>query len=105
MLGEDVPNEYIEQVIAEADVKDEKRITYDDFLDMWRKELEDRQMNAWRGISKQRTVSVLAEEMFSASTDDEHTLSDGEISDYEPISHRLVSIAEIEQQKKKSSMK
>jgi calcium-dependent protein kinase len=105
LLGEDVPDAYVEQVIAEADVKDEKRVTYDDFLDMWRKELEDRQMNAWRGISKQRTVSVLAEEMFSASTDDEHTLSDGEISDYEPISHRLVSIAEIEQQKKKSSMK
>lgn len=98
LLGEDVPKQYVQQVIAEVGVEQNTRVTYEDFLDMWRQELEDRSMSAWRGISKQRTVSVLADEML-ASTDDE--MQSGE-EDYEPISNRLVSIAEIEQERSTS---
>merc|ERR1712038_1001422 len=64
LLGEDVPKQYIEQVIAEVgDNQQNTRVTYDDFLDMWRQEIEDKSMSAWRGISRQRTVSLLADEM------------------------------------------
>jgi hypothetical protein len=108
VLGEDVPHKYIEQVIAETDIKDSKqRVTYEDFLNMWRQELEDRQMRAWRGISKQRTVTALAEEMLATSSDDEgiSASAGSDDSEYKPISSRLVSIAEREQKKSKSSNK
>ncbi len=100
-MGEDVPKEYIEQVIAEAGVSQDQRVTYEDFLNMWRQEIEDKSMAAWRGISRQRTVSALADEMLGSSTDDEMTGDEAD-SDYEPISNRLVSIAEMEQEKSQS---
>lgn len=69
---------------------------------MWRQELEDRKMNQWRGISKQRTVSDLIEEMFAKNTDYEVASDISGDDDYEPISNRLVSIVEIEEQKSRS---
>jgi len=98
LLGEDVPKEYILQVIAEAGDSHNTRVTYDDFLNMWRQELEDRSISAYRKISRQRTVSLLADEMLGSSTDDE---MHSEV-DYEPISTRLVSIAEMEQERSMS---
>lgn len=103
LLGEDVPNKVIEDVIAEADLDDNNRVTYEDFLQMWRQELEDRQMKAWRGISRQRTVSVLADEMLASSTDgsnDEDEDDDGFLERH--TTNRLVSIAEMEQERKES---
>ncbi len=99
-MGNDVPKTYKEQVIAEANVKQDQRVTYEDFLDMWRKEIEDRKLNAYRGISKQRTVSVLADELFASSEDDDSSSEDG--NDDQPLSARLVSIVEIEEYKSKS---
>ncbi len=96
-----MPQKYVEEVIAEAKVKHNNRVSYEEFLDMWRQELEDRKMNQWRGISKQRTVSDLIEEMFANNTNYE-VASDISDDDYEPISNRLVSIAEIEEQKSRS---
>ncbi len=100
LLGDGVPKNYIEQVIAEADIDQHQRVTYENFLDMWRQEIEDRKLNALRGISKQRTVSVLAEEMLASSSTDEEPSDDDEC----PYSGRLVSIAEIEQEKSRSSL-
>lgn len=98
LLGEDVPKSYIEQVIAEAGLSQHERVTYEDFLDMWRQEVEDKSMAAYRKISRQRTVSALADEMLLSSDDDNEMNSET----YEPISTRLVSIAEIEQEKSMS---
>ena len=105
LLGHDVPNKVIEDVIAEADLDDDNRVTYEDFLQMWRQELEDRQMRAWREISRQRTVSVLADEMLASSTDDEDGSKDSDDNDdflERHTTNRLVSIAEMEQEKKES---
>lgn len=65
---------------------------------MWRQEIEDRKLNALRGISKQRTVSVLAEEMLVSSTDEDQV-----DDEFDPLSNRLVSIAEIEMKRSRSS--
>ena len=94
MLGEEVPHSYIEQVVAEAGINQADRVTYEDFLHMWKQEIEDRQIKAWRGISKQRTVSALEDEMLYASGDETYS-SDDEVND----TSRLVSIAEIEERK------
>lgn len=104
MLGHEVPNEYIEQVIAEADRDNDHKVTYEDFLNMWRQELEERKMNAWRGISQRRTVSELADEMLAQTSDDEATSGHDtdDFSTYQSVSSQLVSIAEIEREKNKS---
>ena len=99
LLGDNVPKEYIEQVIAEANVKQNKRVTYDDFLNMWRLEIEERKLRAFRGISRQRTVSALADEMAFSSEDSSDDDDDVEMP---PLSTRLVSIAEIEENKSRS---
>lgn len=83
-------------MIAEAGINHDQRVTYEAFLDMWRQEIEDKKLNAWRGISKQRTVSALAEEMLHVSTDEENS-TDDEDDFGNPYSNRLVSIAEIEE--------
>ena len=94
-------------MIAEADFNHDQRVTYEAFLDMWRQEIEDKKLKAWRGISKQRTVSALAAEMLAGSTDDENSDAEDDEDDFSnPYSNRLVSIAEIEERSRSlSSMK
>ena len=78
-------------------MKQEDRVTYQDFLNMWREEIEDKSLNALRGISRQRTVSILADELLANS-------SHGETSeDDQFLSNRLVSIAEIEERSRSAS--
>ena len=86
-----MPKSYIEHVIAETDITHDKGVTYEDFLDMWRQELEDKKINAWRKISRQRTVSKLVEEMLTSSTDGEE---DSDDVDSDPLSHHFLTVAE-----------
>jgi len=71
ILGNDVPKEYIDQVIDEADQKQDHRISYDDFLAIWDGELEERKLEKISGINANRTVADLANEVVYYSTDDD----------------------------------
>ena len=69
MLGSQVPDAYIAQIIAEADLNHSSKISYEDFLEMWNEEKEEEKLDEWRGISAKRTVNKLAEEMFLSDSD------------------------------------
>mmetsp|Transcript_16724 Transcript_16724/g.31684 ORF Transcript_16724/g.31684 Transcript_16724/m.31684 type:complete len:679 (-) Transcript_16724:4023-6059(-) len=69
ILGDDVPEEYIEQVIAEADFKRDRMISYDQFLSLWDADLKEREIESLAGINKGRTVDDLAEEILRISED------------------------------------
>lgn len=69
MLGTEVPDEYIAQIIAEADLKNKNKISYEEFLEMWNEDKEEEEIDEWRGISAKRTVKNLAEEMFHEDSD------------------------------------
>jgi len=66
-----VPKEYIDQVIEQADIKRNHRISYDEFLNMWEFELDERKLENLSGINAKRTVADLADELLDFSTDDE----------------------------------
>lgn len=70
ILGDDVPEEYIGQVIAEADMKRDRMISYDEFLSLWDGDLKEREIETLAGINKDRTVDDLAEEILSSSEDE-----------------------------------
>jgi hypothetical protein len=99
LLGDEVPDEYIAKIINEADFKNDNRVSYDEFLEMWQREVEDGRIEAWSGISAKRTVCNLESEMLEFSgTDDD--LTSGDDNDTPPPSkprgkRRLGSIIEI----------
>ena len=66
-----MPKEYIDQVIEQADIKRNHRISYDEFLNMWEFELDERKLENLSGINAKRTVADLADELLDFSTDDE----------------------------------
>jgi serine/threonine protein kinase len=70
IFGDDAPEEYIEQVIAEADIKRDRMISYDEFLSLWDEDLKEREIETLAGINKGRTVDDLAEEILCSSEDD-----------------------------------
>ena len=76
IFGDDVPKEYIDQIIDEADLKEDHKISYDEFLSMWEGELEENEIENMAGINNRgRTVSLLADELHD-STDDESVSGD-----------------------------
>mmetsp|Transcript_17562 Transcript_17562/g.21453 ORF Transcript_17562/g.21453 Transcript_17562/m.21453 type:complete len:683 (+) Transcript_17562:151-2199(+) len=96
LLGESVPEKYIKQVIAEADLRNDNKVTYDEFLYMWRQDIEDRNIAVLRTISAKRTVTNLVEEMIDDTSGDEE--------EYEPTQdRRLGRIAELDDGKKSFS--
>ena len=56
ILGEDVAEEYIDQIITEADLEKNNKVSYQEFLAMWKDELVERQIEGLRGINNKRTV-------------------------------------------------
>jgi len=52
ILGDDVPSEYVDQVLAEAAQTGQKKVSYQEFLAMWKDELEERKLEGTRGIKK-----------------------------------------------------
>jgi len=96
LLGESVPEKYIKHVIAEADLRNDNKVTYDEFLYMWRQDIEDRNIAVLRTISAKRTVTNLVEEMIDDTSGDEE--------EYEPTQdRRLGRIAELDDGKKSFS--
>jgi len=83
-------------VIAEADLRNDNKVTYDEFLYMWRQDIEDRNIAVLRTISAKRTVTNLVEEMIDDTSGDEE--------EYEPTQdRRLGRIAELDDGKKSFS--
>jgi len=79
LFGDDVPKEYIDQVIDEVDdMKGDHKISYDKFLDMWEGELEENEIENMAGITRRRTVSILADDIYN-STDDESSTANSAV--------------------------
>lgn len=75
IFGDDVPEEYIEQVIAEADIQRDRKISYDEFLSLWDGDLKEREIETLAGINKDRRVEDLAEEILDSSDNDSTTFA------------------------------
>ncbi len=76
LLGDDVPAEYIDQVIDEVDIKQDHKISYDEFLNIWEGQLEERKLEKISGINSKRTVTDLENEVLhDGITDDESVYS------------------------------
>jgi calcium-dependent protein kinase len=71
ILGDDVPKEYINQVIEEVDLQQDHKISYDEFLAIWDEEIRERKLELVSGISPRRTVADLAHDIVYSTTDDE----------------------------------
>ena len=69
ILGEDVAEEYIDQIITEADLEKNHKVSYQEFLAMWKDELVERQIEGLSGINNKRTVSAIAD-MLDESDDE-----------------------------------
>mmetsp|Transcript_2463 Transcript_2463/g.3367 ORF Transcript_2463/g.3367 Transcript_2463/m.3367 type:complete len:85 (+) Transcript_2463:1953-2207(+) len=69
ILGEDVAEEYINQIITEADLEKNNKVSYQEFLAMWKDELVERQIEGLSGINNKRTVSAIAD-MLDESDDE-----------------------------------
>ena len=84
LFGADVPKEYINQIIAEADIKQDRKISYDEFLAMWEGELEENQIEELAGIGNNRTVSDIAIDVVdddSSDGDESSGILAGNLSD------------------------
>jgi len=81
ILGDEVSSDYVEGIIAESGIHEDKRISYDEFLSLWDLDLEveERKLEVVRGISRRRSVRHIEEEMKYASSDDEPA-SDSDLS-------------------------
>jgi len=81
LLGDEVSSDYVEGIIAESGIHEDKRISYDEFLSLWDLDLEveERKLEIVRCISKARSVRHIEEEMIYASSTDEPG-SDSELS-------------------------
>ena len=77
LFGDDVPKEYIAQVIDEVDMKEDHKISYDQFLAMWEGELEENEIGNMAGITRRRTVSVLADDIYNSTDDETSTANSG----------------------------
>ena len=60
---------YIDQIITEADLEKNNKVSYQEFLAMWKNELVERQIEGLSGINNKRTVSVIAD-MLDESDDE-----------------------------------
>jgi calcium-dependent protein kinase len=78
LLGDEVPSEYLEGIMQEADVHKDKRISYADFLELWEEDVEDTSLSALRGISKQRTIKNVIDDLTTSSSDEHLTCSDSD---------------------------
>jgi len=74
VLGDEVSSKYVEGIIAESGVHEDKRISYDEFLSLWEHEIDERKLELVRGISQSRTVNQIEAELYCASS------GEGEIS-------------------------
>jgi len=81
MLGDEVSSDYIEGIIAESGVNEDKRISYDEFLSLWEIEVEERKLELVRGISQNRSVKHIEVDMYYASVTDESPFSDNSDSE------------------------
>jgi len=79
LFGDDVPKEYIAQVIDEVDMKEDHKISYDQFLAMWEGELEENEIENMAGITRRRTVSVLADDIYNSTDDETSTANSGSV--------------------------
>ena len=58
-------------MIEAADGRNDRRISYDEFLSAWEGELEERKLEKVSGINAKRTITDLANEIVYCSTDDD----------------------------------
>ena len=71
-LGEDVPVSYLDEVIDEADIEKDHRISYDEFIALWnedddRKYTENRKAAYAHHASKASTLSSFDDDRFTSS--------------------------------------
>jgi len=73
VLGDEVSSDYVEEIIAESGVHEDKRISYDEFLSLWEHEIDERKLELVRGISQSRTVNQIEAELYYASSGEGET--------------------------------
>jgi calcium-dependent protein kinase len=89
-LGQDIPQSYIEKIISEADIVNDHRVSYEEFLELWDKDADEKLKSIKMNIRKRRklypNIVKLNADNHSAATssvssDDDFTLSDTEQTD------------------------
>ena len=69
MFGDEVSSDYVEGIIAESGVHEDKRISYDEFLSLWKVEDEERNLEFVRTISQFRSVRQIEDDLNNAPED------------------------------------
>jgi hypothetical protein len=105
MLGSDVPKDYLESIIDEADIKRDKRISYEEFLALWDEGEDVKRKQTLEDVKRRRllnntapTVASAASSMTSLDTDRDDVMSD--VSD-----EVRVSASKLFQQEKSKSVR
>lgn len=72
-LGDEVPTEYLEKIIDEADLLHDHRISYAEFLEMWNVDTKAQLENGRKHVSGRRIIS--REPSFTSSISSDFTSS------------------------------
>lgn len=72
-LGDEVPTEYLEKIIDEADLLHDHRISYFEFLEMWNVDTEAQLENGRKHVAGRRIIS--REPSFTSSISSDFTSS------------------------------
>ena len=72
-LGDEVPTEYLEKIIDEADLLHDHRISYAEFLEMWNVDTETQLENGRKEVAGRRIIS--REPSFTSSISSDLTAS------------------------------
>lgn len=56
MLGNDVPKSYLASIIDAADIKRDKRISYEEFLALWDTEQDEKRQKALEDVKRRRVL-------------------------------------------------
>lgn len=57
LLGADVPKSHLAEIIDEADIKRDKRISYEEFLALWDEEHDARRRQALEDVKRRRLLN------------------------------------------------
>ena len=70
-LGDEVPVDSIKAIIDEADIDHDRQISYNEFLDMWNQDSEERLKFARQDVVRRRIISREPSFVSSISSDDD----------------------------------
>lgn len=105
MLGSDVPKEYLASIIEEADIKKDKRISYEEFIALWDEGDDVKRTQTLEDVKRRRLLHTNSIMSAVSSVTSFLTDRDDVMSDISATSDEHVSGGFLFQQEKAKSVR